>query len=46
MVAKPEDKARSSGRLRRATVDDLTIRRVRVGRNFGYRDADGGRITD
>ena len=46
MVAKPADKAKSSGRLRRVSIDDLTIRRVRVGRNFGYRDADGGKITD
>lgn len=47
MVTKGREGAKASqGRLRRATADDLTIRRVRVGRNFGYRDADGGKITD
>lgn len=38
--------AASQGRLRRVSVDDLTISRVRVGRSFGYRDAEGGKITD
>lgn len=38
--------AASKGRLRRVSVDDLTLRRVRIGRNFGYRDAEGGKITD
>jgi DNA topoisomerase-1 len=33
-------------RLRRVSSDELTIRRVRYGRSFGYRDADGGKITD
>ncbi|MEN5082247.1 DNA topoisomerase IB [Bosea sp. TWI1241] len=33
-------------RLRRASIDDLTIRRVRVGRHFGYRDAQGGKVAD
>lgn len=47
MVAKvKEGAAAKTGRLRRATVDDLTIRRVRIGRNFGYRDAEGKTITD
>lgn len=47
MVTKGSEGAKASqGRLRRVTVDDLTIRRVRVGRNFGYRDAEGMRITD
>ena len=38
--------AASKGRLRRVSVDDLTLRRVRIGRNFGYRDAEGGKITE
>lgn len=47
MVAKGRGGAAvSKGRLRCVTVDELTIRRVRVGRNFGYRDAEGGKITD
>jgi len=33
-------------RLRRVSSEELTIRRVRHGRFFGYRDADGARITD
>lgn len=33
-------------RLRRVSSQELTIRRVRHGRSFGYRDADGERITD
>lgn len=33
-------------RLRRVSSDDLTIRRVRLGRSFGYRDAEGAKITD
>jgi DNA topoisomerase-1 len=40
------EKGRAGGRLRRAGVDDLTIRRVRVGRHFGYRDAQGEKIAD
>lgn len=35
-----------TGRLRRTTADTLTIRRVRIGRNFGYRDAEGGKVAD
>jgi DNA topoisomerase-1 len=47
MVTKGKGSAATSkGRLRRVGVDDLTISRVRVGRNFGYRDADGGKVTD
>lgn len=47
MVTKSRGSAAASkGRLRRVSVEDLTIRRVRVGRNFGYRDADGGKISD
>lgn len=37
---------RSASRLRRATADELTIRRVRHGKSFGYRDADGDKVTD
>lgn len=33
-------------RLRRVSSDELTIRRIRHGRSFGYRDAEGGKITD
>ncbi|RYH05977.1 MAG: DNA topoisomerase IB, partial [Alphaproteobacteria bacterium] len=33
-------------RLRRATRDDLTVRRVRRGRYFGYTDADGTKLKD
>jgi len=33
-------------RLRRVSSEELTIRRVRHGRFFGYRDADGAKITD
>lgn len=33
-------------RLQRVSSDQLTIRRVRHGRSFGYRDADGARISD
>ncbi len=33
-------------RLRHISSDELTIQRVRHGRGFGYRDADGRRITD
>jgi DNA topoisomerase-1 len=33
-------------RLRRVSSDELTIRRIRHGRSFGYRDADGGKIDD
>ncbi len=33
-------------RLRRVSSEELTIRRVRHGRFFGYRDADGARVTD
>lgn len=36
----------ASTRLRRVSSDELTIRRIRHGRAFGYRDADGGKITD
>ncbi len=47
MVAKGRGAvAAGKTRLRRVTVDDLAIRRVRVGRNFGFRDAEGGKITD
>ena len=35
-----------AARLRHVSSDDLTIRRVRHGRFFGYRDAEGGKITD
>lgn len=35
-----------STRLRRVSSDELTIRRIRHGRSFGYRDAEGGKITD
>ncbi|WP_089176629.1 DNA topoisomerase IB [Bosea sp. AS-1] len=33
-------------RLRRVSSDELTIRRIRHGRSFGYRDAEGEKITD
>jgi DNA topoisomerase-1 len=33
-------------RLKRVGRDDLTLRRVRHGRGFGLRDADGEKITD
>lgn len=33
-------------RLKRVTREDLTIRRVRHGRGFGLRDANGEKITD
>ena len=33
-------------RLRRVSSDELTIRRVRHGRSFGYRDAEGSKISD
>jgi len=46
MVAKPEDNAAPPGRLRRTSPEDLTIRRVRVGKNFGYRDPEGAKISD
>lgn len=36
----------AAARLRRISSEDLTIRRVRHGRFFGYRDADGAKITD
>ncbi|MDX3808118.1 MAG: hypothetical protein QHC89_17215 [Bosea sp. (in: a-proteobacteria)] len=36
----------ASTRLRRVSSDELTIRRIRHGRSFGYRDAEGGKITD
>lgn len=36
----------ASCRLRRVTAGDLTIRRVRAGRAFGYRDAEGRKVTD
>ncbi|UZF92372.1 DNA topoisomerase IB [Bosea sp. NBC_00550] len=35
-----------STRLRRVSSDELTIRRVRHGRSFGYRDEDDAKITD
>jgi DNA topoisomerase I len=47
MVARRKTgEASASGRLRRTTPEDLSITRIRVGRNFGYRDAEGGKITD
>ncbi len=33
-------------RLRRVSSDELTIRRIRHGRSFGYRDAEGAKVTD
>ncbi|MCU4179226.1 DNA topoisomerase IB [Bosea sp. BH3] len=33
-------------RLRRVSSDELSIRRIRHGRSFGYRDTDGERVTD
>ncbi|MFJ5370259.1 DNA topoisomerase IB, partial [Bosea sp. CER48] len=41
----PEHRS-SSTRLRRVSSDELTIRRIRHGRFFGYRDAEGGKIVD
>lgn len=38
--------ALKQGRLKRRKATDLDITRVKVGRFFGYRDAEGGKITD
>jgi DNA topoisomerase-1 len=38
--------ALKQGRLRRRKAADLEITRVKLGRFFGYRDADGRKITD
>lgn len=47
MPVSPQAKRRPARmRLRRVSSDELTIRRVRHGRFFGYRDAEGERITD
>ncbi len=47
MPVSPNAKRPSTAtRLRRVSSDELTIRRVRHGRSFGYRDAEGGKITD
>jgi len=47
MPASPHASRRpASTRLRRVSSDELTIRRVRHGRFFGYRDADGTKVTD
>lgn len=47
MPASPHaDRPSGSTRLRRVSSEELTIRRVRHGRFFGYRDADGAKITD
>lgn len=39
-------KPATAQRLRRAKPEDLTITRIRHGRFFGYRDAEGRKITD
>jgi len=47
MATNGKERAKAgASRLRRGTIDDLTIRRVKVGRTFGYRDAEGGKVTD
>lgn len=47
MPVSPQAKRRpAKTRLRRVSSDELTIRRVRHGRFFGYRDAQGEKITD
>jgi DNA topoisomerase-1 len=47
MPASPHaDRPSSSTRLRRISSDELTIRRIRHGRSFGYRDAEGSKVTE
>lgn len=47
MPAFPQARPRPpSTRLRRVSSDELTIRRVRRGHFFSYRDAEGAKITD
>ena len=38
--------ALKQGRLKRRKATALDITRVKTGRSFGYRDADGGKVTD
>ena len=47
MPASPHaERPAAATRLRRVSSAELTIRRVRHGRSFGYRNADGGKVTD
>ena len=47
MPASPQASRRPAAtRLRRVSSDELTIRRVRHGRSFGYRDETGAKVTD
>lgn len=45
-VSHHASRPKNAARLRRVSSDELTIRRIRRGRCFGYRDAEGGNITD
>ena len=45
-VSPHAERPAAATRLRRVSSDELTIRRIRHGRSFGYRDAEGGKITD